>query len=66
MKKMLGILLTAATLVVFVPENASAADAFSTRGVVGANLTSLGRRPVPPLPIGSGKHPVPPVRIGRR
>ena len=68
MKKMLGILLTAVTLAVLVPKNASAADAISTGGTVGATSRSLGRGRVPPQPIskGRGRHPVPPVRIGKR
>ena len=68
MKKTLGILLTAVTLVVLVPTNASAADAISTRGSLSATSASLGRREVPPQSSGKrrGRHPVPPVRIGKR
>jgi len=68
MKKTLGILLTAVTLVLLVPKNVSAADETSVQGNLNATSTSHGRGSVPPQPIGTGRgrHPVPPVRASRR
>ncbi len=67
MKKMLGLLLTAVTLVALVPRNASAGVEISARsrcGTLGV-ISRQCRRPVPPVPSG-GKHRLPPVPIGKR
>jgi hypothetical protein len=80
MKKMLGLLLTAVTLVAAVPKTASAGNETSTGSRCGAlGATSglcQGRGTMPPVgggsgkrrlpPVSGGKHWVPPAPIGKR